>query len=78
MQDAIPSRYFNGEEYYNMRNAAIYVGKSSAGLNNLINRLKGTDEEIPVYQLAGGSRERFIKKSDLDRYMRPRPVRAKR
>lgn len=77
MPEELPSRHFAGEEYYNMRNAAKYIHKSYTGLRNLINHLTGTDDEIPVWELSGGSRERYIKKSDLDRYMRPRPVRAK-
>jgi hypothetical protein len=77
MQDPIPSRIFDGVEYYTMGNAARYIGISTTGLHKLINRLKGTEEEIEVHEQGGGSRSRFIKKSDLDRYMRPRPVRAK-
>jgi hypothetical protein len=77
MQDTIPSRRFDGEEYYNMGNAARYIGKSAGGLNALLKRLKGTEQEIPVHEIAGSTWERYIKRSDLDRYMRPRPVRAK-
>jgi hypothetical protein len=77
MQDAIPTRIFDGVEYYTMTDAARYIGKSKGGLYAMIKRLKGTEEEIQVHEQGGGSRSRFIKKSDLDRYMRPRPVRAK-
>lgn len=77
MQEQLPSRHFGGEEYYNIGNAAKYIGKSSSGLRNLLNHLKGTEEEIPVYQLSGAARDRYIKRSDLDRYMQPMPVRTK-
>lgn len=77
MQEQLPSRWFNGIEYYNIGNAAKYIGKSPNGLNSLIKRLKGTDEEIQVHELAGSKWERYIKRSDLDRYMRPIPVQTK-
>lgn len=73
----IPSRWINGEQYYNMGNAAKYIGITRNGLQYILKRVKGTEREIPVWELGEGSRERLIKKSDLDRYMQPRPVRAK-
>lgn len=76
MPEEIKSRWLNGEEYLNQANAAKYIGLSGLGLRKLLNRLEGTEQEIVEYQQPG-AKERLYKKSELDHYMQPRPVRAK-
>jgi hypothetical protein len=69
-EEKIESRWFDGEEYLNITNAARYMGISGTGLHNIIKRVKNTERALPVWQLPGG-RNKYIKRSDIDNYMKP-------
>ena len=73
MSEDIQTRQFAGEEYMNISNAARYAGYSGTGFRNLLRRLEGTEEEIPVWEFPG-QRDKYIKKIDLDSYFQPKRV----
>lgn len=56
----------NGEEYFNMVDAATYTDHSMTALRVLLDRRKGTDAEIQTWTFPD-YKGTFIKKADLDR-----------
>lgn len=59
----------DGKPYFNISNAAKYLGVSTTSIHNILKRRK----EITVLQRGFGN-EKFVSKDDLDELMKTRPV----
>ena len=68
MADIKPTRVVGGVAYFNMTDGAAYLDMSGTGFRNKIRRLGIQQYELPA------SREKFIKKDDLDVMLQPRPI----
>ncbi|GCE17570.1 hypothetical protein [Dictyobacter kobayashii] len=70
-----PTRAIKGVEYYNVGTAAQYVGLSITGFRNKVDNYNKTHQDDKIQKWSfPGSRERLIKRSDLDKLIELHPV----
>ncbi|GER88631.1 hypothetical protein KDW_27930 [Dictyobacter vulcani] len=70
-----PTRIIKGIEYYNVGAAAQYVGLSITGFRNKLDNYNKTHQVTRIQKWSfPGSRERMIKRVDLDKLIELHPV----